>query len=341
LYFRVCDTEHSFFFEDESILNSPTGVTNATGITTAVSSVTLNRYEREESMFMIKFSANETLFLIGWDQEGVREADGKDKTKYEPVFQLSASVLVMFQSTENLDSLGKSIIHVSFDKCWTSLVPEFSVLTLRKCKPIISPFAYEFRSVKSTANFGVVASQEFALDSDSIEVSIDRHSLATCLDIARDFSNRCQSFGKMIAIDSPETKIRGLKSRASPATTIDFNLQPSSLILLGESNSNSFSEPLLNFKCEVNGKIGGSSKVMSGELKANTSVFYFSKNVNDWAHLIERLQVSIELHYGVDNLVSYVFRNTQHIDFMQDSQNRISVLIFFRCGLIASFSNFM
>ena len=297
--------------EDESILHSPTGVTNASGVTnatgttTALSSVVLNRYERDESMLMMKLSAKETVILVGWDQEDSSEVDTEKKKECEPVFQLSASVLLMYQSTETLDLLGKTIIHASFDKCWTSLVPEFSVLPLRKCEPIITPFAFEFRSVKSTANFGDIASQEFALDSDSIEVSIDRYSLSYVANMGRNFVDKCQSFAIIMAIDSPTTRIRDYKIRVSTATTIGFQLQPSSFTLLGTRYSNYSSEPLLNFKCEANGKVGGSLKALSGELKAESSLFYFSKNVNDWVYLMEPLHVSMELLYGPNDLVSF------------------------------------
>jgi len=277
-------------------------MTHATGITTAVSSVTLNRFEKEESMFMLKVTAKETLFLIGCDQGDSSE----DEKQFEPVFQLSACVLLMFQSTENLDSSGKTIFHASFDKCWASLVSGFSTLTLKKCKPILAPFAYELRSVKSTANFGEITSQDFALDSDTVEFCIDRYSLSYAVNVVREFADKCYSLGDMVRSNSPETRIQGYKGRERlVATTIGFQLQPSSLTFLGGSDPNDL-RPLLNIKCEANGKVDGSLKALNGELKVQATIFCFSKNVNDWVHLMERLQLSVKLRYEPGSLVSHM-----------------------------------
>ena len=270
-----------------------------------VSSVTLNRFERAESMFVVKVAVKEAVVQIGWGVRRLHGSEVEEKSKEHSAMQISFCILLMFQSTENLDSSGKRVIHASFDNLWSSMVKDFAVVSLYKCTPLLAPFACEFRAVSSTANFGEVVCQDLALDSDSIEVSISKHNLAYLTEMLCNFVEECRLLGSMLAAKTTDSSfITKYKNQGrSIATTVGFQLQPWSFTLLSQANPNVAIEPLLNIRGAASGKVDGCMCALSGELKIETSLFFFSRNVGEWVHLMETLCVSVELEYQPNDVV--------------------------------------
>ena len=273
------------------------------------SSVTLNRFDavKTDSMFVVKATMKEAVLQIGWDEDVSSLSEDMEANAFQSVVQISFSILLMFQSTENFDGSGKRVIHASFDNFWASMIKDFAVMSIRRCKPIIDPFACEFRSVSVTTNYGeVIVSQDYAIDSDSINFIVEKSNFIYLIGMFRDFIRECKSLGSKIMqkpLKSVTTQTQN-KGKGSNAMTMGFQFQPWSIIILSKvSPEVAITQPLLKIKGEANGKFGGYTCALSGESRLETSFFFYSKNIDGWVHLMESLPLSIELEYQPDDVV--------------------------------------
>lgn len=258
-------------------------------------------------MFVVKATVEEAVLQIGWDEKLLNSNKEIESNSFQSVVQISFRILLMFQSTENFDGSGKRVIHASFDDFWASMIHDFAVVSIRRCKPIINPFACEFRSVSGTTNFGeVVVSQDYAVDSDSIDISVEKHNLIYLIGMFRDFVEECRSLGSNLLPKVVNSKLPKQTRGKSPiATTMGFQFQPWSLTLLSKMNPNiAITQPLLNIKGAGSGKLDGYTCALSGECRLESSFFFFSSNTGGWVHLIESLPLSVELEYQPDDVVS-------------------------------------
>ena len=265
---------------------------------------TLNQRDRVDSTFIVKVAVKDATIQVGWDEKIRASKNDFDSSRSQSVVQLSFRILLMFQSSENLDGgfgLGKRIIHASFDDLWIGMIKDFAVVSIRRCKPILSPLAFEFRSVCGTKNFGDVESQEFALDSDSIDVSLEKHNLMYLADMSRSLSQECRSLGSKVMPKRLDLKQGEQKS--SIATTIGFQFQPWSLTLLSKMNAKVPAVPLLQTKGQANGNIDGCMNAFSGDFRLDASMSFFSRNIDDWVQLMENLPLTIDVEYQSKEVV--------------------------------------
>jgi len=282
------------------------------------SSVTLNRFDKDhsrvdipDSMFVVKATVEDAVLQIGWDEDCLESNNERESNHFKSIVQISFRILLMLQSTENLDGSGKRVLHASFDNFWVAMIHDFSIMSIRRCKPIINPFACEFRSVSSTAQFGeAVLSQDFAVDSDSIGITVETHNLIYLVHMFRDFIRECKLLGSNLIPKTANPNISkqpARKGRSSIATTMGFQFQPWSFTLLSKVNPNvAITQPLLNMKGAASGKFDGYTCALSGECRIESSIYFYSRNADGWVHLMETLPLSVELEYQPDDVVRFV-----------------------------------
>lgn len=290
---------------DLSIVGNPTGTTTVTGDLTAISSVTLNRYERDESMFLIKLATKDSTLQICLDHE-------TDNLK--PNIQISASMLLMFQSTENLDNSGVSVSHASFDNVWVSLVDGINVVPrkLKKCKPIIEPFGLEVRVGKSRSSLGAITQQEFRFDCESMNVTLEKHNIVYMTSMAKIYASAVRTVRN--SIQPKEKRVPFLTRDNLVTTKIHGQMQPWSITLMHKESNNSKSIPLIQATGIAGGRVEGLGGSINGDANIESSISYYSVNIEDWS-LVTDLKTNVFINQNEDkrfvSFLSYSFLSVQ------------------------------
>lgn len=263
--------------------------------------------EKFQFTILVNLLADQVIFQLGYDAH--QPTDSIDLVE-RPVIQISAHVLFMFQMLKHFDSLRKAVFHASFDNIWASLIPDFSGVSQRTCEAILNPFAYEFRAVKSSNSIGENDTQEFALDIDTIDVSMAWNDVSYLLEMINDFMVVCSSFEDTSKHNvRNESIIQLCHDRA--VTTFNFEFQPWTFTLV--SDFGSFRKhPLVTIKGKANGNVKGLPQTMKGEVNIQMHSHLYSKIVDDWVLIMEPLNIIVSLEHDSKKLlnVSINFENT-------------------------------
>ncbi len=270
-----------------------------------------DQIKNEDSMFVGKIAIGDSIVLIKCD----------DPNPSTHIVQLNFCVLAMFQSTENHDASGKQVFHVSLNNFWLCTHNKFTPRRQLESTndSILSPLAAELRAVYLTVNYGDVMSKEYCLDCDSIEVCLQNVQLqfitqliSAYFELFRDLGLKQEPSLKSHSLDSMGSrKIQGV------ATSVTFQFQPWSFVLLRSGKQPNIA-PLLKLEGSAVGAAEGclcreeEAMLISGEVKNEFTLWFFSDILYDWIYLIERTSMSIGVEYEPTDLVriySCIFEN--------------------------------
>jgi hypothetical protein len=242
------------------------------------------------------------MFALGND---LNSENLSDKFIDGPLIQLSASILFMFQSTANLDSSRKAIVHASLKDIWVSILQDFSLGNKSNYETIVTPFACEFRAVKALDRMDERERQEYALDSDSINISIGWENLTHLMDVATSFKKMYLKFGETSTQPITYPEIDSHESRTAKKISVEF--QPWTVSILDSSPSCAIRRPLFTFEgsCKCNGS--GFTKELRGEITVESRAYFYSNMIDDLILFVEPMHLTVSFNYDSNKLVSEIY----------------------------------
>jgi hypothetical protein len=184
--------------------------------------------------------------------------------------------------------------------------------------PMIGPTAAEFRIVYWTENLGSVVFQDVSLDCEALKAGLtpnDIFIIEMCCGSA--FLQRLQRFGvnfsqsERVHSETVRSRqflvslIRYQKKGAGIATSIRFEIQRCSLILLEAYRSKQGTRPLFDFRFDAfKGRFGGCMTALSGECNASISVNHFNFDLKEWESTVEVVNIDVSVEQMPNELVS-------------------------------------
>lgn len=275
-----------------------------------------------DSSILFKVTLREMTLLVGrplsLSSKGKSKNSnlGRNKTtRSHAVVQIVANALVMFQSVENADGSGSKTLHASIDNLSASANTAFFRLPPSKIAPMIGPTAAEFRIVYGTENLGSVMSQDISLDCEALKASLTPNDIFIIKSVVDRVIQRLQKFqadGQLHSLNGTKRKrkmlsslIRYQKKGTGIATTIRFEIQRFSFVLLETYRSKQGTRPLFEF-CfdEFKGRFDGCMTALSGEGGATISVNHFNFDLAEWENTIEPVDIDLTLEQMPNELVS-------------------------------------
>lgn len=311
--------------------------------------------EPTDSSLILRVTSTRTVILAGrpiMSSDSFSSSRRKNKVNESSnipaaaVIQSSCNSLLMFQSIENADASGSRTIHLSIDDFSTSVTSKFEVFSHSEVPPIIGPIAAEIRAVYSTENLGLIVSQDFALDCDSIKACFSHDDLRIInniqgkmrdrLDISQMSVNetveynagaRAQPSDEITKKDQQNfvqqaSSLFRTKQRGSGvATSIRFEAQLASVVLMHKHGPSRILRPLLDLHvARAKGKLQGCVSAMSGECSSLMSLEYFNAaKKGDWEPVIEPWYLVLAIDQLPDEL-TFSLVSAQDICFNLTSQ---------------------
>lgn len=221
------------------------------------------------------------------------------------IVQIAFSVAAMFQSLENIDASGKKVFHISLDNFRLCTNETFKINRSNKSE-WLSPFGAEIRVVHSTVNYGEVVSKEFSLDSDAIHVCIHMDRLHFIVDTFHAFYQSVRKISSRGTSREASNVLKTYQNQgASIATILSFQFQPWSLVLLSSIlHPNQSLIPLLKLEGSAVGNFEGCMCALSGEVKTDITLFFFSPILKDWIFFFEQIFLQILIEVQPNDIVS-------------------------------------
>lgn len=257
----------------------------------------------EETNLVLKVSLQNFAILTAGDID-IQDED----LNQIPAIQIMTNALIMFQSVEHPDASGSKTFHVSMKDYRVSINPRFEAMATSHSPPIIGPVAIDFRSVNGTENKGIVVKRDISISSDVLNSAFQSKDIRLILLVAKQLTKEVKSFhyGRKSATGSDILRNDTKEKDSFIATTISFQLQPFSFVLMKYSSKLDILHPLVNLRAEVLGKFEGCTSSLFGDLKVETSLYFFGKSSQDWEPIIEPVSVAIECEQQPNHSVSFL-----------------------------------
>ena len=261
-----------------------------------------------DSSFLLKVIFKNATILAG---RPISEGTNKGTTLSAVVIQSSLNSLLMFQSIENADGSGTQTLHLSVDDFSASILNIFDP-TLKTDVPLIfGPVAAELRVVSSTENLGVIVTQDYSFDCESIRSCVSSDDIKIIQNIYRKMKEKLEKTRYHqpeydILQDSHKSPLLSIKNKGSGiATNVRLELQTISFVLMNIAHK---AQPFLDvcaspIKCNLE----GCASAMSGECSAVFSLNFFNTSVKcDWEPVIEPWHVVLALDQMPDEVACNV-----------------------------------
>lgn len=254
----------------------------------------------EETIFILKVSLSKIAVLVSGD------IDNTTKPREDaPVIQMLSSALIMFQSVEDSDGSGSKTFHVSLEDYSVSINSQFQPMSPSQLSPVLSPIAIDFRSVNSTQNSGIVMRREVSLSCDTLKSSFQVNDLRTLSKVTEQLLKEIRSIDYSTNDNnSCEQSLKGQERGSLITTSLKFQLQPFSFILLRNFRDRGVTCPLLDIRGEAYGKVEGCSPTLYGESKIEMSLHFYSNNTSEWEYVIEPASIVIDFEQQLNHKVS-------------------------------------
>jgi hypothetical protein len=268
-----------------------------------------------DSSILFRVTLHEMTLLAGHPlsvmEKYRQEGNGSANISFA-VVQVVANSLLMFQSVENANGSGSKTLHVSVDNLSASANTEFYRLPA-KLAPMIGPTATDFRVVYSTENLGSVVSQDFSLDCEALKASFTPNDLLLIASVVDTIYERLQRFGNLDATLLREydptrqpmsSFVRYQKKGAGIATSIRFEIQLLSVILLEPYQSKQGTRPLFDVRFnDLKGRLRGCLTAISGDCNTSVSVNHFNFDLGEWESTIEHTELHLTLERMPNEMV--------------------------------------
>ena len=279
-----------------------------------------NPIPTSDSSILFKVTLHEMSLLAGrplsLSRKNKASGLGRPDRSYA-VVQVVANALVMFQSVENADGSGSKTLHASVDNLSASATTEFDLLPTTVA-PMIGPTAAEFRIVYGTENLGSVVFQDVSLDCEALKASLTPNDIFIIKSVVDSIYQRLQRFGvnfpqSDLALHSQDVRprrflvslIRYQKKGAGIATSIRFEIQRCSFVLLEAYRSKQGTRPLFDFRFDAfKGRFGGCMTALSGECNASISINHFNFDLKEWESTMEVVNIDVSVEQMPNELVS-------------------------------------
>lgn len=259
----------------------------------SVQSSNRTKIDKVETSLIVKVSLDKIFVSIA----GNIDDNKNDPLNNVPIVQMYSNALVMFQSVEDHDASGNKTFHISLKDYSISVHHRYDAMRPLQSPPILGPVAIDFRSVNDTENRGIIVKREVSISSDILKSSFQSSDIRCLINVAKQLLKEVQTFNydtnssnKGNTGPSREDKGKGLLV----ATTLKFQLQPFSFVLMKYCKEQQVICPLLDFRGEAYGKIDGYTSALYGESKLEISLYFFSGNTSDWEHVMEPTSITVD-----------------------------------------------
>lgn len=255
--------------------------------------------DMEETSFILKVSLKKIAVLFAGNIDDIRE----NHIENTPMIQMLTSALVMFQSVEDHDMSGNKTFHISIKDYSISVNSQFQTMPPSLWPPIIGPLAIDFRSVYATENSGVIIRKEVSITSGALKSSFELNDFNVMAKVVQQLIKEVQTF-KYNKDDTNLGQREDKEKNSFLSTTLNFQLQPFSFLLMRYCSYRGFTCPFLDVRGEAYGKLEGCAAAFYGECKIEMSLLFFSNNNSDWEHVVEPTSVVFDFEQQPNRSVS-------------------------------------
>ena len=259
-----------------------------------------------DSSLLLKITFSNATVLAGRPISIVDGTSTCSNTPSAVVVQMSCNSLFMFQSVENADGSGMRTVHLSIDDFSGSVLNVFHPISPKDVPLIFGPIAAELRAVSNTENLGIIVTQDFSFDCESVRSCVSSDDLKIVQNIYRKMYEKLEK-GYHVRANfedpAPAMPFLFIKQKGTGvATNIRLELQRASFVLMNTLKKN---QPFLDVSVSpIKCNLEGCASAMSGECNVMFSLNFFNTSFKcDWESVIEPWHIVLALEQMPDEIV--------------------------------------